>query len=64
MPDSAMYFCPVSAKPFLISLENEGNAVRVESPIEETIVRRRYVLFAFKAGNHGFIDDGSKSWDR
>ena len=64
MPDSAMYFCPVSEKPFLISLENEGNAVRVESPIEETIVRRRYVLFAFKAGNHGFIDDGSKSWDR
>ena len=64
MPDSAMYFCPVSEKPYLISLKDEGNSVRVESPIEETIVRRRYALFAFKAGNHGFIDDGSKSWDR
>ena len=64
MPDSSMYFCPVSQKPYLISLEDEGNSVRVGSPIEETIVRRRYVLFAFKADNHGFIDDGSKSWDR
>ena len=64
MPDSAMYFCPVSQKPYMISLKDEGNTVRVDSPIEETIVRRRYLLFAFKADNHGFIDDGSKSWDR
>ena len=64
MPDSLMYFCPVSEKPYLISLKDEGNAVRVDSPIEETIVRRRYTVFAFKANNHGFINDGSKSWDR
>ena len=64
MPDSAMYFCPVSDEPYLISLKDDGNTVRVESPIAETIIRRRYVLFAFKADNHGFIDDGSKSWDR
>ncbi len=64
IPDSSMYFCPVSEKPYLISLKDEGNAVRVDSPIEETIVRRRYTVFAFKANNHGFINDGSKSWDR
>ena len=64
MPDSSMYFCPVSEKPYLISLKDEGNTVRVDSPIEETIVRRRYTVFAFKANNHGFINDGSKSWDR
>ena len=64
MPDSLMYFCPVSEKPYLISLKDEGNAVRIDSPIEETIVRRRYTVFAFKANNHGFINDGSKSWDR
>ena len=64
MPDSSMYFCPVTEKPFLISIMNEGNVVRVDSPIEETVIRRLYAIFAFKADNHGFIDDGSKSWDR
>ena len=64
MPDSLMYFCPVSEKPYLVSLKDEGNAVRIDSPIEETIVRRRYTVFAFKANNHGFINDWSKSWDR
>ena len=64
MPDSLMYFCPVVEKPYLISVKDEGNAVRVDSPIEETVVRKRYVIFAFKADNHGFINDGTKSWDR
>jgi hypothetical protein len=64
MPDSSMYFCPVTEKPYLISIKDEGNTVRVDSPIEETVVRNRYAIFAFKAENHGFIDDGSKSWDR
>ena len=64
MPDSSMYFCPVTENPYLISIKDEGNTVRVDSPIEETVVRNRYAIFAFKAGNHGFIDDGSKSWDR
>jgi hypothetical protein len=64
MPDSSMYFCPVTEKPYLISLLEEGSTVRVDSPIEETVVRRRYTVFSFKAFNHGFISDGSKSWDR
>ena len=64
MPDSAMYFCPVTQKAYLISIKDEGNAVRVDSPIEETVVRKRYAIFAFKADNHGFVDDGTKSWDR
>ncbi|MBC8344911.1 MAG: hypothetical protein ISR82_02275 [Candidatus Marinimicrobia bacterium] len=64
MPDSSMYFCPVTEKPYLISIKDEGNTVRVDSPIEDTVVRNRYAIFAFKAMNHGFIDDGSKSWDR
>ena len=61
MPDSSMYFCPVTEKPYLISLKDEGNVIRVDSPIEETVVRKRYVIFAFKADNHGFINDGTKS---
>jgi hypothetical protein len=38
--------------------------IRVDSPIEETVVRRRFAIFSFKADNHGYIDDGTKSWDR
>ena len=64
MPDSSMYFCPVTQNPYLISIKDEGNVVRVDSPIEETVVRKRYAIFAFKADNHGFVDDGTKSWDR
>ena len=64
MPDSSMYFCPVTQKAYLISIKDEGNVVRVDSPIEETVVRKRYAIFAFKADNHGFVDDGTKSWDR
>ena len=64
MPDTTMYFCPVTEKPYLITIKDEGNTVRVDSPIEDTVVRKRYVIFAFKADNHGFVDDGSKSWDR
>jgi len=64
MLDASMNYCPVTQKPYLISIQGEGNAVRVDSPIEETVVRNRYAIFAFKASNHGFIDDGTKSWDR
>ena len=64
MPDSSMYFCPVTEKPYVISLADEGGSIRVDSPIEDTVVRRRYTVFSFKAYNHGFINDGTKSWDR
>ena len=40
MPDSSMYFCPVTQKAYLISIKDEGNVVRVDSPIEETVVRK------------------------
>ena len=64
MPDSSMIICPVTSDPYLISIKDNGNAMRIDSPIEETVVRRRFALFSFKAGNHGFINDGSRSWDR
>ena len=64
MPDSSMIFCPVTSDPYLISIKDNGNTMRIDSPIEQTVVRRRFALFSFKASNHGFINDGSKSWDR
>ena len=45
-------------------IKDDGNSIRVDSPIKETVVRRRFTLFSFKANNHGYINDGTKSWDR
>lgn len=64
MPDSTMYFCPVTNKSYEITVKNEGKVVRVDSPIEEPVVESRYLVFSFKAENHGYIDDDNKSWDR
>ena len=64
MPDSSMNICPVINIPYDISIKDDGNSVRVDSPIKETVVRRRFALFSFKANNHGYINDGTKSWDR
>ena len=64
MPDSSMNTCPVTNIPYDISIKDEGNSIRVDSPIKETVVRRRFALFSFKANNHGYINDGTKSWDR
>ena len=64
MPDSSMNVCPVTNIPYDITIKDEGNSIRVDSPIKETVVRRRFALFSFKASNHGYINDGTKSWDR
>ena len=64
MPDSSMNICPVTNIPYDISIKDDGNSIRVDSPIQETVVRRRFALFSFKANNHGYINDGTKSWDR
>ena len=64
MPDSSMIICPVTNDLYLISIKDNGNAMRIDSPIQKTVVRRRFALFSFKAANHGFINDGSRSWDR
>jgi hypothetical protein len=64
MPDSSMNICPVTNIPYDISIKDDGNSIRVDSPIKETVVRRRFTLFSFKANNHGYINDGTKSWDR
>jgi len=64
IPDTSMYYCPVTHKPYLITVKEGSSAVRVESPIKEPVVDNRYLVFAFKAENHGYIDDGKKSWDR
>ena len=60
IPDSSLYMCPLSNKPYNIEIFDD--AITVSSPIE-LIEEDRYMLFTFKATSHGFIKDGRKSWD-
>ncbi len=63
LPDSSTYFCPLTNEPFKMEIIEDGTSLRVASPIEETIVEPRYLLFSFKAKSHGIIKDGQKSWE-
>ncbi len=59
-PDSSYFFCPISKDPFEINIED---GLKVASPIEEEIKERRFLIFSFKARNHGYIEDGVPSWE-
>jgi len=60
-PDSTQFICPVTNKPYKLTFKND--LLRVDSPIEETYKKRKYLVFSFKADNHGYIEDGVASWD-
>jgi len=60
-PDSTQFFCPVTEKPYKLAFIEDG--FRVDSPIEKTYKKHKYLVFAFKADNHGYIEDGVASWD-
>lgn len=62
MPDSSMFFCPLTRDIFEVSLQ-EDKTLRVASPIDYVYKEGRYFLFSFRAYNHGYIDDGTYSWD-
>lgn len=63
MPDSSMFFCPLTGKPYIITL-SEDDILAVESPITETYKEPRYLVFSFTSDSHGKIADGEKSWAR
>ncbi|MEE8478654.1 MAG: hypothetical protein V3S42_01465, partial [Candidatus Neomarinimicrobiota bacterium] len=60
-PDSTQFLCPVTKKSYKLTFKEDG--FRVDSPIEETYKKHKYLVFAFKANNHGYIEDGVASWD-
>ncbi len=61
MPDSSTFFCPLTGKPYEIKLKENG--IRISSPITDVYEEPRYLIFKFRAQNHGYIDDGTRSWD-
>jgi hypothetical protein len=62
MPDSSFFLCPVTHEPYELSISEDG--ITVASPIKDVYKETRYLVFAFKAQNHGFIQDGVLSWER
>jgi hypothetical protein len=60
-PDSTQFLCPVTKISYKLTFKEDG--FRVDSPIEETYKKHKYLVFAFKANNHGYIEDGVASWD-
>jgi hypothetical protein len=62
MPDSSFFLCPVTNKPYELTVSEDS--FTVASPILDVYKETRYIVFAFKAQNHGFIQDGVLSWER
>lgn len=60
-PDSTQFFCPITKIPYILTFEEDG--FRIDSPIEETYKKRKYLVFSFEADNHGYIEDGIASWE-
>jgi hypothetical protein len=46
-----------------MAITEDGSGLKVSSPIIETIIEPRYLLFSFKANSHGIIRNGQKSWN-
>ena len=63
IPDSINYFCPLTNEPFNSEISEDGSSLTISCPIEIPIIKKYYILFTFKAENHGFIKDGRKSWE-
>lgn len=62
-PDETMLNCPLTNELYKIDVADDRNSVRVASPITDIYKERRYLIFSFKAHNHGYINDGIRSWD-
>lgn len=63
-PDSSHFYCPLINEKIVVNIKDDGDVLRVSSPIEGIYSKGRYLLFSFKTRNHGYIEDGSRSWDQ
>ncbi len=64
IPDSSNFYCPLTDEKIVVNIKDDGDVVRISSPIEGIYSEGRYLLFSFKTRNHGYIEDGSRSWDQ
>lgn len=54
----------VNREPFVIEVDSLSTELSIASPITDTYVERRYLLFRFRARDHGKIVNGEASWRR
>jgi len=54
--------CPVIREPYIISLDSTESELTITTPIVGEYVESRYLLFKFKARDHGKIVGGDPSW--
>ena len=62
LPDASQLVCPLTEEPYIIEINEEANSVRVSSPIR-SYRDNRYGFFSLKTRSHGYIIDGTRSWD-
>ena len=62
VPDSSMFLCPLTNLPYGIVTDTSN--ITVSSPIKKIYKEPRFLVFSFKSGSHGKIENGSRSWDR
>ncbi len=58
-PDSSFLNCPLTGEAYEVTVDG---GIKVASPIKEEIKENRYLIFAFRAKNHGYVEDGVPSW--
>ena len=63
IPDSTNYYCPLTKNEYVMEITDDGTDLIISSPIDEPIVESHYLIFSFKAVNHGVIRGGRKSWE-
>ena len=65
--DDHFLVCPVTNEPYIFEIDSTGDEAvfQVISPLhilEKPYKESRFGIFTFKAGDHGYISDGQKSW--
>ncbi len=63
IPDESTYYCPLTSDNYIMEISDDGSELLISSPIQDPVVESHYVLFSFRAINHGVIKGGRKSWE-
>ena len=63
IPDASTYYCPLTKDNYIMEISDDGSELMISSPIQDPVVESHYLLFSFRAMNHGIIKGGRKSWE-
>ena len=63
IPDSTTYYCPLTSDNYVMEISDDGSELMISSPIQDPVVESYYLLFSFRAMNHGVIKGGRRSWE-